>query len=184
MLPHRPPRRRRVEATNLGNLPPARPSDDARAGPRLVEKTGRAGSMVLLLLLLLEISVPVAALARCDLSGEWRAVTGDPHSIYKFEQHGTGGFTVQLEPSQAQHWQHCTGNISAAGAVALQTDTGHTLTCDVNSKCSVLPWSHGPAWCRVGSIDCADPPRPRPAPPPPGASQRAPFALSQFLLQR
>ena len=64
MLPHRPPRRRRVEATNLGNLPPARPSDASRAGPRLVEKTGRAGSMVLLLLLLLEISVPVAALAR------------------------------------------------------------------------------------------------------------------------
>ena len=134
--------------------------------------------LLLLLLLLFEIRVLVAAFARCDLSGEWRAVAGDPHSIYKFEQHSTGFFTVQLEPAQVQHWQHCTGNISAVGAVALRTDTGHTLTCDVNSKCSVLPWSNGQPWCRVGSTDCVVDP---PAHPPHGASQLASFALLNCL---
>jgi hypothetical protein len=113
----------------------------------------------------------------CDLSGAWRAVAGDPHSVYKFQQQPGGSFTVDdastptpREHAQTGHWQHCVGNISAAGAVALRTDTGHTLSCQVDSNCSALPWSHGPAWCRIGSADCSrPPPAPSPPPPPPDA---------------
>eukprot|EP01043_Picozoa_sp_COSAG02_P039291 COSAG02_NODE_3092_length_7386_cov_2.686428_3_plen_327_part_00 len=125
--------------------------------------------MLLSLVLAALVALPGLGAASCDLSGVWRAVENDPHSVYKFEQHGTS-LVVQLVPreSQAQtaseHWQHCSGNISASGAVVLQTDTGNTLTCSVASNCSALPWSHGPAWCRVGSGACPHPPNPSPPP--------------------
>ena len=123
---------------------------------------------VMLLLLAALVPLPGLGAASCDLSGEWRAVKNDPQFVYKFEQDGTGGLAVQLEPAsqlaQTGHWQHCSGNISATGAVVLQTDTGNTLTCNVDSNCSALPWSYGPAWCRVGSAACAHPPNPSPPP--------------------
>ena len=107
-----------------------------------------------------------AAAAGCDLSGDWRAEQND-NGLYSFEQGAAGNVSVAYRPAgPAQHWQTCSGSITAGGLVTLETDTGHTLIATV-ANCSALPWNSGPAWCRIGSADCAHAPPPSPHPHPP-----------------
>jgi hypothetical protein len=136
--------------------------------------------MRLLLALAATVVLPVSAIAEaiCDLTGEWQAVSGDGSSRYDFNQSANGSVVVTFmqtdhrggrsdPPPQrhltlappAGHWQRCTGTINDY-VVSLQTDTGHSLSGQVDGNCSRIPWGTGPAWCRVGSGDCGRSPDP------------------------
>eukprot|EP01052_Picozoa_sp_SAG31_P031212 SAG31_NODE_3284_length_4464_cov_5.447194_2_plen_464_part_00 len=104
------------------------------------------------------------AAASCNLSGEWRAVRDDT-STYIFRQDAYGNLTAVDQPATAQHWHECVGRITPTGAVTLSTDTGHMLHGNVNSNCSLIPWTYGPPWCRSNSADCGHShPSPSPSP--------------------
>jgi hypothetical protein len=123
----------------------------------------------LLHLTLVAAAAHTTAAGSCNLSGEWRA-TKDDRDTYLFQQTGNNVTVIDLPAAGAaatQHWQKCAGSITGGGLVTLKTDTGHTLVATVAANCSGLPWATGPAWCRLGSADCAvpapGPPHPSPA---------------------
>ena len=135
--------------------------------------------MLPLLAVAVALSAASSSAPHCDLTGSWRAVTGDKSSVYAFTQRGAN-VSVADRPSAgpAQHWQKCSGSITAAGLVTLRTDTGHTLVATVDANCSALPWESGPAWCRIGSADCAHaPPPPPPWPPKPPPPKKVDLSI-------
>ena len=113
------------------------------------------------------VKLAAAAAGMCDLSGKWRAVSGD-HGRYACAQTGQNLVFTYSSGGAAQHWQNTTGTITSANAVTLTTDTHNTLVGAADKNCSYLSGAKfRTPWCRVGSKDCGRAPPPRPPPPAP-----------------